>query len=181
MKDLDKPKPSPFSLKSRMMRCIWQVLVTLLFRPSPRPCHRWRAWLLRLFGAKLGKDCHIYPHVKVWAPWNLVCEDAVGIGDDAVIYNQSQIYLSEGAVVSQEAFLCTGTHDYTDKTFPLVCKPIYVGPHAWVAARAFVHPGCRIGEGAIAGACAVVTKDIAPWTIVAGNPAKPIAERKVVS
>ncbi len=173
------PPQPPFSLKNRLLRCLWQVVATLLFHPSPRPCHAWRAWLLKLFGAKLGKGCHIYPKVQIWAPWNLHCEDAVGIGDGAVIYNQAPISVGHGAVVSQEAFLCTGTHDYQDPSFPLVAKPIFIGPKAWVAARAFIHPGCTVGEGAVVGACSVVTKDVPAWTIVAGSPSRVIGQRSL--
>lgn len=178
---LDKPLPSqhPFSLQNRLLRCLWQVVVSLLFHPSPRPCHAWRAWLLRLFGAKLGKHCHIYPKAHIWAPWKLHCEDAVCIAENARIYNQADIYLGQGAIVSQEAFLCTGTHDYQDPSFPLVAKPIFIGPKAWVAARAFIHPGCTVGEGAVVGACSVVTQDVPPWAIVAGNPIRVIGKRSL--
>jgi putative colanic acid biosynthesis acetyltransferase WcaF len=178
---LDNP-PSPqhpFSLQNRLLRLLWQVVAYLFFHPSPRPCHAWRAWLLRCFGAKLGKDCHIYPKVQIWAPWKLHCEDAVGIGEGAVVYNQAAIYVGQGAVVSQEAFLCTGTHDYQDPSFPLVAKPICIGPKAWIAARAFIHPGCSVGEGAVVGACSVVTKDVPPWAIVAGNPTRVIGQRSL--
>lgn len=160
-----------------MMRSLWLGVAFFLFRPSPRLCHGWRAWLLRLFGARLGKSCHIYPQVKIWAPWNLTCEDAVGIGDGAIVYNQAPIYIGQSAVVSQEAFLCTGTHDYRDRAFPLRCKPIHIGRYAWIAARAFIHPGCTVGEGAVVSACAVVTRHVEPWTIVAGNPAQPVGKR----
>lgn len=171
------PPQTPFSLKNRLLRFLWQMIACLLFHPSPRPCHAWRAWLLRCFGAKLGKACHIYPRVQIWAPWNLHCEDAVGIGEGAIIYNQATIYIGKGAVISQEAFLCTGTHDYKDPAFPLIARPISIGPQAWIAARAFIHPGLRVGKGAVVGACSVVLKDIAPWTIVAGNPARLIGQR----
>ncbi len=178
---LDNP-PSPqhpFSLQNRLLRLLWQVVACLFFHPSPRPCHAWRAWLLRCFGAKLGKNCHIYPKVQSWAPWKRHCEDAVGIGEGAVVYNQAAIYVGQGAVVSQEAFLCTGTHDYKDPSFPLVVKPICIGPKAWIAARAFIHPGCSVGEGAVVGACSVVTKDVPPWAIVAGNPPRVIGQRSL--
>jgi putative colanic acid biosynthesis acetyltransferase WcaF len=169
-------KPS-FSLKNRLLRAVWQTVSLLMFRFSPRPFHAWRAAILRIFGAKIGKGCHIYPGVRIWAPWNLICDEEVGVGDGAYLYNQAPIRLGRRAVVSQGAQLCTGTHDYEDPGFPLVARPIAVGALAWIAAEAFVHPGVTIGEGAVIGARSVVTKDMPAWTVCAGHPCKPLKPR----
>ena len=168
-----------FPLSNRLSRAAWNVAYVTLFRLSPRPCHWWRAWLLGLFGARLGRGCHIYPKAVIWAPWNLVCADEVGVGDGAILYNQASIRLGKRVVISQGAHLCTGTHDYTSDRFPLVARPIVVGDLAWVAAEAFVHPGVTIGAGAVIGARSVVTKDIPAWTVCAGHPCKPLKERSM--
>ena len=166
-----------FSLGNRIARMAWAVVCALCFRPSPRPFHAWRSWLLFLFGAKMGKRCHIYPKVRIWAPWNLTCADEVGVGDDAILYTQAPITLGKRAVVSQGAHLCTGTHDYESPGFELFAKPIIVGDHAWLAAECFVHPGVTIGEGAVVGARSVVVHDMPEWTVCAGHPCKPIKPR----
>jgi len=133
--------------------------------------------LLRLFGAKVGKRVHVYPLVKIWAPWNLELSDECGVGNGADLYSQAKIYIGKRTVISQGAYLCTGTHDYTKRGHPLYALPIRVEDHAWVAADVFVHPGVTIGEGAVIGARSVVIKDMPAWTVCAGNPCRPLKER----
>ena len=175
--DSDSFTQPSFSLKNRVARAVWGVVWTLMFKPSPRWAHAWRAMLLRLFGAKLGGNCRIYAKVEIWAPWNLVCGDTVGIGDKAIIYNQAPISLGDRAVISQGAHLCTGTHDYRTPEMPLIAKSISIGSLAWIAAESFVHPGVKIGEGAVIGARSVVTKDMPPWMICCGHPCVPVKAR----
>jgi putative colanic acid biosynthesis acetyltransferase WcaF len=169
-----------FSLGNRLARVCWWFINILLFRLSPVPFHGWRSFLLRLFGAKIGKNVHIYPGVRIWAPWNLVCGDGVGIGGGAIIYNQGVITLGCRAVVSQGVHLCAGTHDYNHSGHPLITKPIIIGDRVWIAAEAFVHPGITINEGAVIGARSVVTKDMPAWTVCAGHPCKPIKARALL-
>ena len=149
----------------------------VFFLLSPRPLHRWRAFLLRVFGARVGSSVHIYPAARVWAPWNLEIGDGCGIGDGVILYSQGRIRLGAYAVISQGAHLCAGTHDYEKPGFPLVTRPITVGAHAWLAAECFVMPGVTIGDGAVIGARAVVTKDMPPWTVCAGHPCRPLKPR----
>lgn len=173
----DSRHGASFPLGNRLARLAWFWVWLLLVRPSPRPLHGWRAFWLRLFGAKLGRRVHIYPGVRVWAPWNLECGDDVGVADGAILYNQAPISLGDRTVVSQGAHLCTGTHDFDDPGFPLITRPIETGRDSWLAAECFVHPGVRVGEGAVVGARAVLTKSAEPWTIYAGNPARPVKSR----
>ncbi|MCX7801130.1 MAG: WcaF family extracellular polysaccharide biosynthesis acetyltransferase [Fimbriimonadales bacterium] len=166
-----------FTLANRVRRALWGAAYLLLFRPSPRPCHAWRAFLLRLFGAKIGRGVHVYAKARVWAPWNLEIGDESGVADDAILYTMAPILLGRRVVVSQGAHLCAGTHDYEDPGFRLTASPIRVGDRAWIAAEAFVHPGVTIGEGAVIGARSVVTKDMPAWTVCAGHPCKPLKPR----
>lgn len=169
---------TPFSFGNRLARVLWGIAYVLLFRFSPRPCHAWRAFVLRCFGAKLGRDCHIYPRVEIWAPWNLECGDNVGVGDRAILYNQARIQLGSDVVISQGAHLCTGTHDYHCPNFTLRTAPIVVKPKAWLCAEVFVHPGITIGGGAVIGARAVVTRNMPDWMVCAGHPCEPIKPRQ---
>jgi putative colanic acid biosynthesis acetyltransferase WcaF len=176
-------EPDPYlqpsmPLGNRAGRLIWGIAYQLLVRFSPRPFHAWRAWVLRMFGACLGSDCHVYPGARIWAPWNLECEDAVGIADGAIIYNPMRIRLGSHCVISQEAFLCGATHDYDNPAFPMISSPINIGRYAWICARATVSPGVTVGEGAVLGLGSVATRDLPAWTIHAGVPAKLIKTRK---
>lgn len=166
------------SLASRAGRALWAVACALLFRPTPRPLHAWRAFVLRRFGARLGSHCHIYPGARIWAPWNLVCEDAVGIADEAVIYNPAPVTLRSHAVVSQQAYLCGAGHDIDDPAFPMVSRPIELGRYAWIGARATVCPGVRVGEGAVLALGGVATRDLVAWTVHGGVPARPLRPRR---
>lgn len=162
---------------NRVARALWQVVYLALFRPSPRPMHRWRAMLLRLFGARIGGNPRIYPRARIWAPWNLECEDVVAVADEAVIYNPAPVRLGSHSIVSEQAYLCGATHDYRNPAFPMVWAPIAVGRYAWICARASVQMGVTVGEGAILGLGAVATADLEPWSVYAGVPARRVGAR----
>lgn len=168
------------SLKSKLARVVWEIVWLTLFRPTPRYClHAWRRFLLRLFGAKLAQGVRVLPSCKVWQPWNLEMEEYSCMAEDVECYSVDKITIGANAVVSQGAFLCGASHDISSPTMELTYAPISIGRGAWVASRAFVGMGVTIGEGAVVGACAVVTKDVEPWSVVAGNPAKFIKKRVI--
>ena len=159
-------------------RVLW-TLAQPLFRFSPRPCFGWRRFLLRCFGAKVGHSVHVYPTATIYFPWNLEAGDETAIGERALIYNLGRVTLGARVTVSHGAHVCAGTHDHTKPDFPLLRPPIIIGPEAWICADAFVGPGVTIGEGAIVGARAVAMKDVRPWTIVIGNPARETQRREI--
>ena len=167
-----------FAASDRGRRMLWNIFRMIFYRYSPRPFHGWRAFLLRLFGATMGAGCRFYPASKVWAPWNLVCADAVTAADGAEIYNPAPMRFGSHAIVSQDAFLCGATHDYDDVRFPLVAYAMEVGAYAWVCARASVAPGVSVGEGAVLGLGSVATRNLEPWVVYAGVPAVKVKERK---
>ncbi|MDH4610297.1 putative colanic acid biosynthesis acetyltransferase [Pseudomonas sp. BN102] len=174
----DSYTAASFSLGHRIRRQVWNSVWLLLFRPSPRPLHMWRAFLLRIFGAKLGKGIHVYPAAKIWAPWNLELGDHVGIADGATIYNMDLIKVGRYSVISQGAHLCGGSHDYNSRNFQLYARPIVIGEHVWICAEAFVSLGVSIPDGVVVGARSLVSKSITePWTVHAGFPAKKISIR----
>lgn len=166
-----------FSFGNRARRAVWNLCWLLLYRTSPRPFHRWRAMLLRTFGATLGADCHFYPGSRIWAPWNLRCEDHVAAADGVEIYNPSPMELASHVILSQNAYVCGATHDYNDPDFPLLSYRMRLGPYAWICARAMVAPGVQVGEGAVLGLGSVATRDLEPWMVYSGNPAQRIRDR----
>lgn len=167
-----------YTRKEIASRFLWSV-IRPLFHFSPRPFFRWRCFLLRLFGAKIGKEVHIYNSATIYMPWNLEIGDWSSIGEQAFIYNLGKISIGSKTTISHRAHLCAGTHNYRDSNLPLLKLPIEIHDHAWVCADAFIGPGVNIGEGSVVGARSVVIKDIAPWIVVAGNPAKFIRKRTI--
>ena len=157
-------------------RALWEAL-GFAFAWSPRQLWGWRNTMLRVFGARIGRNVRIHPSARIALPWNLVIGDDVAVGDGAILYDLGTITLGPGVTVSQYAHLCAGTHDHRRADLPLVKATIEVGNGAWICADAFVGPDVSIGAYAIVAARAVAVADVAPWTIVGGSPARPIAAR----
>ena len=166
--------PSPHPYWNRICRVLWTLTWLVLFRPSPRPFHIWRRWLLRLFGAQVAREAHPYPSARIWAPWNLTMKEGSCLGDHVDCYCVDRVTLEPYATVSQYSFLCTASHDYSRPKRPVVTAPIRIGRRAWIAADAFIGPGVTIGEEAVVGARASVFRDVDSWTVVGGNPARVI-------
>lgn len=168
---------------SKLARALWQFVWLLLYRPTPNILHYWRAALLRLFGAKIGRPAYIYPSSRVWAPWNLEIGDHSTLADNVDCYAVDKIVIGSYSTVSQGSFLCTASHDYlsplimTQPEMPLVSAPITIGDRVWVTAGVFVAPGVTIADGAVILARSCVVKDVSEWTVVAGNPARAVRRR----
>ena len=167
------------STANKVARGVWNLVWLLLFRPTPRPMHAWRCLLLRLFGAKLGKAVHPYPSARIWAPWNLEMGDHSCLSENVDCYCVERVKIGAHSTVSQYSFLCAASHDYTSLEMPMIAAPITIGEHAWVTADVFVGPGVTIGDGAVVFARSSVFKDVAPWTVVAGSPAKFVKPRTI--
>ena len=104
-------------------------------------------------------------------PWNVILNDRSCIGDRANLYALARINIGARTVIAQEAYVCTGSHDFGNCMLPLETKEILISEDVFVGARAFLLPGVKIGAGSIVGACSVVTRDVVAGVIVAGNPA----------
>jgi putative colanic acid biosynthesis acetyltransferase WcaF len=166
------------SRKNQIVRLIWTIVWGLLARPLPRSVGSgWKRLLLRLFGAKIASTAVVYSSAKVYYPANLVMEAYSCLASDVDCYNVALIHIGANTTVSQGAYLCTASHDITDPLNHLITAPIVIEDQAWVGAKAFVGMGVTIGQGAVVGATASVYKNIDPWTVVGGNPAKFIKKR----
>lgn len=172
---------NPHSVGNKIGRTIWNIVWLLLYRPSPRFLHGWRRFLLRQFGAIVGKNVHPYPTARIWAPWNLEMGDHSCLGDHIDCYCVDKIRIGSHSTISQYSYLCTASHDYTDPSMPLTTAPIVIGEGVWIAADVFVGPGVAIGDGAVIGARSSVYKNVEPLTVVAGNPAMFIKKRELRS
>lgn len=168
-----------FTLRNRLYRLAWMITWAFLASWTPAPMHRWRMFLVRLFGGKTTRTGGIYPSVRIWSPANFDLGEFAFVGPHVKIYSMAKIILEPYALVSQGAHICAGTHDTEDPNFQLQARPIVIGARAWIAAEAFVGPGVTVGRGAVLGARGCAFRDLEPWTIYAGNPAKPLRPRHV--
>jgi putative colanic acid biosynthesis acetyltransferase WcaF len=169
----------PLSVKLR--RVLWMPFRVLFLRGTGRVLSPLRIAALVLFGAKIERPALVMDGVKVWHPWSLTLHRYCTLGRGVEVYNFAHITLGEQAVVSQETYLCSASHDFEDPSMPLIYSPITIGAQSWVAAGCFIGPGITVGEGAVVGAYSVVTKDVPPWTVVAGNPARVLRARQLKS
>jgi len=156
---------------------LWWVIETTLFRWSPQILYGWRRWLLRCFGARIGRGVLIRPTVKITYPWKLTIGDYSWIGDNVVLYTLGEINIGAHTNISMRSYLCTGSHDYARITFDIYAKPINIGSEAWIATDVFVAPGVNIGDGTIVGARSSVYESLPMGVIAVGNPAKVVRNR----
>ena len=173
--------PRGFRGASALKVQLWWAVQATLFAWSPQVLYRWRAFLLRLFGAKIGKGVVIRPSVKITYPWKLTVGDYAWVGDDAVLYTLGNITLGNNSVVSQKCYLCTGSHDYTSAHFEITATPIVIGAKCWLATDVFVAPGVTIGDGSVVGARSSVFKSLPGGMVFRGNPLKAVRERVPLS
>ena len=168
---------SPWTRKQRLSLLVWEFTWSLLCSCTPKPFNRWRLLILGLFGAKIEARPFVHQRARIQVPWNLTLGSGASLGDRTNIYSLDEIIIGRGAVIGQESYLCTGSHDLSTAELPLVTSPIFVGPDTFIGARAFVMPGVSIGIRAVVGACSVVTRNVPPDTVVVGNPARPLSNK----
>ena len=164
-------------LTNRLARAAWGCVAMTLFRLSPIPFFGWRRALLRLFGSVVASTAKVYPSTRIWAPWNLAMEHGSCLGPEVYCYNVAPVHLGVDSTASFRSFLCTASHDIRHPERPLISGPIRLERGAYVFADAFVGMNVTVGEGAVVAARAVVVKDVAPYDIVGGNPARTIGRR----
>ena len=177
--DLSKSK-TRWPLGVLVRRVLWTYGLEPLVRFLPKRLSPCRVLALRLMGARVATTCMIMPGVRVLMPWNLQLDDHVAIGRNVELYNFSLIHIQSMSVVSQDAYLSTGSHDFEHPHMPLIHEPIQIGSSCWVAAGVFICPGVTIPEGCVVGARSVVAGSLpTPWTVYAGNPCRAIRPRRM--
>lgn len=169
---------SELSFEHKLTRLVFGLVWGLTCRPLPRSIGAgYRRWILKLFGAEISPGTMVYSSAKIYYPKNLITEGNCVIGPETNIYNVDKIIIKDGAIVSQGAHLCTASHDISDPEFHLISSPITLCENSWVCADAFVGMGVTIGEGGVVGARAAVFKNVDPWTVWGGVPAKYLKKR----
>lgn len=133
---------------------------------------------LRMMGVKMSKNVKFYSGFSVRNPKGLVIEDGVNIGPKVLLDARCGLTIRKNAVIAYDAIIWSLNHDYNDIHFCGKGALVEIGAYAWVCSRSIILPGVKIGEGAIVASGAIVTKDVEPWTIVGGIPAKTIGKRE---
>ena len=160
---------------------LWWIVESLFFKTSPQFMYGWRRFLLRAFGASIGKNVIIRPSVHTQFPWKVKIGDSSWIGDGVVLYSLGDITIGNNVVVSQKSYLCTGSHDYEAFDFPIYSKPIMIEDNCWIATDVYVGPGVTIEKGTVVGARSAVFKSLPGNKICLGSPARPIKDRLYVA
>jgi putative colanic acid biosynthesis acetyltransferase WcaF len=169
--------PASYRGRSAYFVQLWWIVQATLFRGSPQILYGFRRWLLRLFGAQVGKGAIIRPSVTVTYPWKVKIGSYSQIGDDVVIYSFAEITIGKNVVVSQKSYLCAGTHDFRSESFDIQAFPIVIEDEVWLAADVFVAPGVTVGKGTVVGARSSVFTDLPEMMICTGCPARPVRSR----
>jgi len=178
MQKLDTFKlPNHFRGRSGIVVQLWWMVDFFFFKLSPQFMYGWRRFILRLFGAKIGRGVIIRPSVTITYPWKVSIDDDSWIGDDVVLYSLGEIEIGANAVVSQKSYLCAGSHDYTKNDFPIWSKKVTIEDECWLGTDVFVAPGVTIRKGTVVGARSSVYKDLPEAKVCMGNPAKVIKDR----
>lgn len=141
------------------------------------PSKTLRNRLIRLFGVKATSNVMFWPGFSVRNPKGLTIEDGVSIGPKCLLDARRGLTIHESAVIAYEAIIWSLNHDYNDIHFCGKGAPTEIGAYAWICSRSIILPGVKVGEGAVVASGAIVTKDVPPYTIVGGVPAKVIGQR----
>jgi putative colanic acid biosynthesis acetyltransferase WcaF len=153
-----------------LWQALWHATSHLLFQKWWFP-RRYRPALLRAFGARVDNDVVIRQDVRIHWPWRLTIDGPAWIGHGARILNLADVVIGRDVCVSQEAFLCTGSHDRNDVAFEHANAAIHLEPGAWICARSVLLPGTTVGHHAIVAAGEVVAGTVAPFAVVRQQPA----------
>lgn len=171
--------PDGFRKRSPIIVQLWWIVQSTLFGLSPQFMYGWRRFLVRAFGAKVGKDVLLRPTARITYPWNVSIGDYSWIGDDVVLYSLGEIEIKSNCVISQRSYICTGSHDYSKVDFPIYAEKITICEGCWLATDVYVAPGITINENVVVGARSGVFRDLTGNKVYVGSPARAIKERRI--
>ena len=165
------------SLKYKIKLQLWRIVDPLLFKTSLHPFNGWRCFLLRLFGAKIGKGCYISPKSDIFLPWNLEIGNFVSIDDHAYIKPRTKITIGDYVSIATFVHIIPGGHNVRSRHFDSDLAPVVIEHSAFIGADTFISKGVTIGQFSVIGARSTVMKSIPENSIAFGNPCKVQCER----
>src|ERR1700730_1972622 len=169
--------PADFRGRPAWFVQLWWVAQATLFRLSPQALYGWRRFLLHLFGCRIGKGVLVRPTVEITYPWKVSIGDFSWIGDGVTLYSLGEIHIGDNVAISQNSYICTGSHDMQTPAFEICQKPVVIESQVWIATDVFLAPGVHVGLGAVVGARSTVLHDLPPMMFCVGSPAKPVRPR----
>jgi len=179
MVEFNPVQTSPFDKKTKIKLHLWHLINITLFRWTFFFMRKYRVFLLRLFGAKIDWTCSIDRTVTIDGPWFLTMGKLSSLGENAWLRCRAPVTIGEKCCIGKDVCIMTGSHKLSSPRFELITDPVTIGDCVWIATRSFVHKGTCIGDGAVVSACAVVSGNVEPWSVVGGNPAKFIKKRVI--
>ncbi len=160
-------------------RILWFYINAVIFKTSLLPVSVLKTFLLRIFGARIGKNVNIKPCVNIKHPWLLTIGDETWIGENVWIDNIVAVTIGANACLSQGAVILTGSHDYKKSTFDLITGAVILENGVWIGAGAIVNQGITASSHAMLTAGSIATKNLEAYSIYQGNPAIKIRSRSV--
>jgi putative colanic acid biosynthesis acetyltransferase WcaF len=165
--------------KNVFLRTLWYFVNIIVFKSYVFPFYKFKALLLRLFGASVGLSLVIKPCVNIKYPWFLTIGDNVWIGEDVWIDNLCKVQIGNNVCISQGAMLLTGNHNYKKKTFDLIIGEIILKEGVWIGAKSIVCPGVICNSHAILSVGSVANNELEAYTIYQGVPAVAVRKRVI--
>lgn len=161
----------------KLKEVLWYLIKVMFFLSAVPYPSRFKVFLLRTFGAKVGIDVVLKPRINIHFPWKLTIGNHVWIGEEVFLLNFEKLTIGDNVCISQRAFLCGGNHDYTIPSMPYRNGPIILEDGCWVGANVFIGPNVLIGSESVISAGSVVTKSVGSNGIYRGNPVEYIKKR----
>jgi len=178
MVDLSKFSIETFNRGAPAWReVLWRLLQQGFFNLECIKAYGIKTRLLRRFGARVGQGVVVKPKARITFPWRLTVGENSWIGEEAWLLNLDRIEIGSNVCISQRAFLCTGSHDWSRESFDLITKPIVVEDGVWICADVFIGPGVTVGKNCVVTAGSVVSNDLPPDMVCSGNPCVPVKKR----
>ncbi|MBC7425286.1 MAG: colanic acid biosynthesis acetyltransferase WcaF [Bacteroidia bacterium] len=175
--DLSKFNNDHYKVGAGMLKQICWYVVSIMFFKTGFPFYPPKCYLLKLFGAKVGKNLSIKPHVTIKYPWKLTIGNNVWIGEQVWIDNLEMVTFRDNVCVSQGSLILCGNHNYKSPTFDLLTGPVTLNEGCWIGARCIITAGVEMGSHSVLLSGSVASKNLEPYKIYRTHAAEFVKDR----